>query len=68
VLLRRKCKAAASTYATGSGSVGAETMYPDYRKKLKDKYVKPEKCDRYCCGPVSDPALKCIRDGTGKER
>jgi hypothetical protein len=47
---------------------GAETMYPEYRKKLKDKYVRPEKCDRYCCGPVSDPALKCIRDGTGKER
>jgi hypothetical protein len=23
---------------------GAETMYPEYRKKLKDKYVIPEKC------------------------
>jgi hypothetical protein len=23
---------------------GAETMYPEYRKKLRDKYVRPEKC------------------------
>jgi hypothetical protein len=23
---------------------GAETMYPEYRKKLKGKYVRPEKC------------------------
>jgi len=29
---------------------GAETMYPEYLKKLKDKYVAPEKCVRYCCG------------------
>ncbi len=29
---------------------GAQTMYPEYRKKLKDKYVIPEKCVRYCCG------------------
>jgi hypothetical protein len=29
---------------------GAETMYPEYRKKLKDKYVAPAKCERYCCG------------------
>jgi hypothetical protein len=29
---------------------GAETMYPDYRKKLKAGYVPPEKCVRYCCG------------------
>jgi hypothetical protein len=31
---------------------GAETMYPEYRKKLKDKYVAPEKCVRNCGGPV----------------
>ncbi len=30
---------------------GAETMYPDYRKKLKDRYTIPEKCTRYCGGP-----------------
>jgi hypothetical protein len=29
---------------------GAETMYPEFRKRLKDKYVAPEKCVRYCCG------------------
>ncbi len=29
---------------------GAEEMYPEYRKKLKDHYVAPEKCIRYCCG------------------
>jgi hypothetical protein len=23
---------------------GPETMYPEYRKKLKDSYVIPEKC------------------------
>lgn len=47
---------------------GAETMYPEYRKKLKDMYVAPEKCVRYCCGPIFDPTVKCIRDGTGKPR
>jgi len=47
---------------------GAETMYPEFRKKIKDKYVRPEKCTRYCCGPVNDPALKCIRDASGRER
>ena len=47
---------------------GAETMYPEFRKKIKDKYVPAAKCDRYCCGPVTDSALKCIRDATGKER
>jgi hypothetical protein len=29
---------------------GAQTMYPEYRKFLKDKYVAPEQCKRYCCG------------------
>jgi hypothetical protein len=29
---------------------GADTMYPEYRKKLKAGYVPPEKCVRYCCG------------------
>jgi hypothetical protein len=30
---------------------GSETMYPDYRKKLKDKYTMPERCTKYCGGP-----------------
>lgn len=31
---------------------GAQTMYPEYRKTLQGKYVAPEKCLRYCCGPA----------------
>jgi hypothetical protein len=46
---------------------GAETMYPEFRKKLKGVYVPPEKCVRYCCD-TRDPAVKCIRDGSGKVR
>jgi len=34
---------------------GAETMYPEYRKKIKDKYVAPEKCLRLCGGPPTGP-------------
>jgi len=30
---------------------GAETMYPDFRLEIKDKYVRPEKCARNCGGP-----------------
>jgi len=30
---------------------GAETMYPEFRNKIKDKYVIPEKCTRNCGGP-----------------
>ncbi len=30
---------------------GAETMYPEYRKKLKAVYVRPERCLRNCGGP-----------------
>jgi hypothetical protein len=29
---------------------GAETMYPEYRKTLKEQYVAPAMCVRYCCG------------------
>ena len=29
---------------------GAETMYPEYRKRLKADYVAPAQCVRYCCG------------------
>jgi len=44
---------------------GAETMYPEYRKKLKD-YVPPAICKRYCgCGGLGVP---CITDGTGVAR
>jgi hypothetical protein len=30
---------------------GPETMYPEYRKKLKDKYVMPPPCTAGCGGP-----------------
>jgi hypothetical protein len=31
---------------------GAETMYPEFRKKIKDKFVMPAKCTLNCCGPA----------------
>jgi len=34
---------------------GAETMYPDFRKKIKEKYVRPDHCTRYCGGPGDYP-------------
>jgi hypothetical protein len=30
---------------------GAETMYPAYREKIKDKFVMPAKCSRNCGAP-----------------
>jgi len=49
---------------------GAETMYPDYRKKMQGKYVAPDKCTRYCCGwggtqGATAPGLQCITGGAG---
>jgi hypothetical protein len=48
----------------------AETIYPEYRKKLQSTYKAPERCARYCCGwlgfeglPDSAPGLKCIIGG-----
>lgn len=29
---------------------GAETVYPEFRKKIKDKFVPPGKCERNCGG------------------
>jgi hypothetical protein len=43
---------------------GAEEMYPEYRKKLKDKYGRPEKCIRYC--GQNAPGLGLITDGSGR--
>jgi len=49
-----------------------ETIYPEYRKKIKDMYVRPEQCTRYCCGwvanggPESAPGLSCITNGSGR--
>jgi hypothetical protein len=35
---------------------GPETMYPEYRKKIKDKYVIPPPCTEGCGGPPPAPA------------
>jgi hypothetical protein len=32
---------------------GAETMYPEYRRKLKDQFVRPDKCTMNCGGPAT---------------
>ena len=29
---------------------GAETIYPEFRKKLLEQYSRPASCGRYCCG------------------
>jgi hypothetical protein len=34
---------------------GAETMYPEYRRKLKETFVRPEKCARNCGAPPAPP-------------
>ncbi len=42
---------------------GAETIYPEYRKKLKAGYTPPATCTRYCCGwedRVGFDKLHCI--------
>ncbi len=53
---------------------GAETLYPEYRKTLKD-YMAPPQCGRYCCGwslagvptvlPGAASGLTCISNGSG---
>ena len=51
---------------------GADTMFPEYRKKLRDRYVMPTICTRYCCGwgaAGGRPALglMCITGGNAQE-
>lgn len=48
----------------------AETLYPEFRKKMKDSYKAPVACGRYCCGWAgfqglndSAPGLRCIIGG-----
>ena len=44
---------------------GAVTLYPEYRKKLKDLYVPPAMCTRNCCagvgGGVADRDQNCVK-------
>jgi hypothetical protein len=34
---------------------GAQTLYPDFRKQIRSKYVRPDHCTRYCGGPGEYP-------------
>jgi hypothetical protein len=34
---------------------GAETMYPEFRRKIKDRYTPPDRCVRNCGGPGTGP-------------
>ena len=53
----------------------AVTLYPEYRRTLRNSYKRPTQCTRYCCGwlgfegePDSAPNLKCIiGGGTGEQ-
>jgi hypothetical protein len=47
---------------------GAETMYPEYRKKMQAIYVRPEKCVRYCCGWEGGAAVRTLKDCIGDYR
>jgi hypothetical protein len=44
---------------------GAATLYPEYRKKLKDVYTPPAMCTRNCCGGVgggvADRDQNCVK-------
>lgn len=48
----------------------AESLYPEFRSRMKDTYQLPGTCDRYCCGwieaqgrPQAAPNLNCITGG-----
>jgi len=48
----------------------AETLYPEYRKKIRNSYEPPPFCGRYCCGwierqglPGGAPNLTCNDGG-----
>jgi hypothetical protein len=36
---------------------GAETMYPEFRRKIREKYVRPQKCIDSCGGPGLYPPV-----------
>jgi hypothetical protein len=43
---------------------GAQTIYPEFRKKLRETYTPPVACTRYCCGAgginIQASGLKCV--------
>jgi len=51
----------------------AESLYPEYRRKIKGVYTPPASCGRYCCGwierqglPGGAPGLSCNDGGLGE--
>ncbi len=40
---------------------GAETMYPEFRKKMKDQYVQPDPCKRDCLGNQGGAAALAVQ-------
>jgi hypothetical protein len=49
---------------------GAETMYPEFKKRL-ESYQAPKSCTRYCCGWAGAPGrtapnLECVTGGSGQ--
>jgi len=51
----------------------AESLYPEYRRKIKGVYTPPASCGRYCCGwierqglPGAAPGLSCNDGGLGE--
>jgi len=53
----------------------AESLYPEYRKKLRSTYKAPVSCDRYCCGwverqglPGAAPGLSCVDGGQSSKQ
>ena len=49
---------------------GAETMYPEFRKRL-ESYQPPQACARYCCGWAgaqnrTAPNISCVTGGSGQ--
>ena len=47
---------------------GAQTLYPEYRKQLQPLYVRPQKCNRYCCGWQGNAATETLKDCVGDYR
>jgi hypothetical protein len=41
-------------------------MYPEFRKKIKDKYVLPPPCKEGCGGPPTPPAA-AVRPATPQQ-
>jgi hypothetical protein len=47
---------------------GAETLYPEHRKKLKDRFVRPDKCTQNCGAPPPTPPPPARSNSTLPDR